>query len=50
MNGDLIISFIFGMGAGAVITFFTIILFANSMEKNQKKLAIEMGKAKVSTK
>ncbi len=39
--------FIFGMGAGAVITFFTIILFAQHMEKNQKKLAIQLGKDKL---
>lgn len=45
-----VISFIFGMGAGALITFFTIILFAQHMEKNQKKLAIQLGRDKLKQK
>lgn len=44
MNPFLI--FLFGMGAGTILTFCTIMLFAQQMEKNQKKLAIKLGKDK----
>ncbi len=42
-----IISFIFGMGVGTIITFFTIILYSQSIEKKQRKFLIEKGRAKV---
>ena len=42
-----IIAFIFGMGAGAVITFFTIMLFVKQMEPNQKKVYVQMGRDKL---
>ena len=42
-----IISFIFGMSVGCIITFFTIIMFARTMEKKQRKLYIKMGKDKI---
>ena len=45
-----ILAFIFGMGVGAIITFFTIILFARYMEENQKKLAVQLGRDKLKTK
>ena len=42
--------FLFGYGAGTVVTFFLIMLFAQVMEKKQKKFLIEKGRAKVKVK
>lgn len=43
---NLIGAFIFGMGVGTIITFFTIILFAKVMDKNQKEAYIETARKK----
>ena len=43
---NLIGAGILGMGIGAIITFLTIILFANYMDKNQKELYINVAKDK----
>lgn len=47
---NLIGAFILGLGVGAIITFFTIILFTQQMEKNQKKVYTQMGRDKLKTK
>lgn len=38
--------FIIGLGVGATITFFTIILFAKTMDKPQKEALIEKAREK----
>ena len=41
-----IIGFILGFGVGATITFFTIILFAKTMDKEHKKIYTETAREK----
>ena len=38
--------FVIGLGVGVVITFFTIILFAKTMDKPQKEALIEKARKK----
>jgi gas vesicle protein len=45
-----ILAFILGVGVGSIITFFTIILFAETMDKKQKELYIGVARAKRSLK
>ena len=43
---NVFVGFIIGFGVGTVITFFTIILFAKTMDKPQKEALIEKAREK----